>query len=101
MVQDSAANILQPEDFTAVAYYKPLDGRQFEGFDMPLINYQPLTEAAFNALNTGLTYSDYPNGVTSITTITNDGTGTLLPNVFSQSDVGKRFVGLKKQPKSE
>ncbi|QDP47365.1 MAG: hypothetical protein Unbinned4388contig1000_84 [Prokaryotic dsDNA virus sp.] len=95
VIVDFAANVITPEQFGAEPYYKPLDGRQFEGFDFPLINYNPLTEAQFNALGTGLTYADYPNGVTQLTPVTNDGNGTTINGVFTSDDVGKSFVGLK------
>jgi hypothetical protein len=95
IVQDFAADVLTPEQFGAIPYYKPLDGRQFESFDFPLINYEPLDEAAFNALGTGLVYGDYIYGATKLNPVTNDGLGTSISGVFTTDDVGKTFVGLR------
>lgn len=82
-----------PENYGAEAYYKPLDGRYAEGLQFPLINYEPLTEEEFNLLNTGLTYSNYPNGVTKISPVDNN--GNAVNGVFQSEDVGKKFVGLR------
>jgi hypothetical protein len=84
-----------PEKFGAQAYYKPLDGRQYEGFDFPLINFYPLSKAEFEKLNTGLKYNDYPKGVTKIVAVQNNKTGITIPEVFTKEDIGKSFVGLK------
>lgn len=85
---------LTPAEFGVVDVYEnPLDGRNYEGFQYPEINYNVLNEVEFNALNTGLVYADYPNGVTKLTPV--DDLGVPVAGVFSADDVQKDFVGFK------